>query len=152
MANYYHAWVFGKRKHEGQLDDSGRDYFERHCINVSDILRKVTSNPDIIIAGLLHDTLEDTDTTYEELEKEFGETVANLVCEVTHEGEKDEYGYYFPRLNSKDAILIKFADRLSNLSRMVPWSDARQGQYLKKSKFWKDGSDIVESAHSGEKT
>ena len=57
--------------------------------------------------------------------------------EVTQEEvEKDQKGYYFPRLKSKEAILIKFADRLSNLSRMSSWNMKRQEQYLRKSKFW----------------
>jgi hypothetical protein len=57
------------------------------------------------------------------------------------ESEKDSYGYYFPRLKSQKAITIKFADRLSNLSRMNAWDEERRRQYLAKSKFWKDGSD-----------
>ena len=97
----------------------------------------MTTDENIICAELLHDTIEDTDTTYEELVEEFNKTVADLVMEVTHEGSKDDFGYYFPRLKSKDAILIKFADRLSNLSRMEEWDDTRQKQYLKRSKFWK---------------
>ena len=53
------------------------------------------------------------------------------------EGKKDEKGYWFPRLKSKDAIIVKFADRLSNLSRMDVWDEERQQHYLKKSKFWR---------------
>ena len=131
------AEKFGREKHKGQLDDEGSDYFNVHCRGVFGILLCVTDNPHVLVAGLLHDTLEDTKTTYEELEKEFGKKVADLVNEVTHEGKKDEVGFYFPRLKSKEAILIKFADRLSNLSRMNAWPKERQEHYLKKSKFWK---------------
>ncbi len=88
-------------------------------------------------AGLLHDTIEDTNTTYEELVQFFGNRVADLVMEVTHEGQKNSKGFYFPRLKSKEGILIKFADRLSNLSRMSTWNEDRKAQYLRKSNFWK---------------
>ena len=127
---------FAREKHKGQLDDEGKDYFF-HLEQVVDILQSVTDDEEIIASAYLHDTLEDTNTTYNELVEEFGVVVADLVNEVTHEGQKDEKGFYFPRLKSKKAILIKFADRLSNISRMNNWSESRKKQYLKKSKFWR---------------
>lgn len=135
------AYEFAYIKHKGQLDDNGKSYFDSHIIQVVDILYKVTKDKNILATALLHDTLEDTDTTLKELEKEFGKRIAGLVYELTHEGKKDHYGYYFPRLKSQKAILIKFADRLSNLSRMEAWDDKRRKHYLKISKFWKDGND-----------
>lgn len=135
------ALDFAEYKHRGQLDDCGKSYFEVHICQVADILSRITMDDDIICAGLLHDTLEDTETTFKELQKEFGLRVADLVYQVTHDGTNDNYGYYFPRLEMKDAILIKFADRLSNLSRMEAWAIPRQEQYLSKSKFWNDGQD-----------
>ncbi len=128
---------FAKLKHKGQLDDCGKDYFEGHLLQVYNIVFQITDDDEILSAALLHDTIEDTDTTYDELYQIFGKRVADLVHEMTHEGKKDNIGFYFPRLKSKDAILIKFADRLSNLSRMQNWNLERQDQYLKKSKFWK---------------
>ena len=131
------AKIFGAVKHKDQLDDEGKDYFMTHCYQVFNILMNITDDIDILRAGLLHDTLEDTNTTYEELEEKFNTRVADLVLEVTHEGTNDQHGYYFPRLKSRDAILIKFADRLSNLSRMEAWAPKRQQQYIKKSIFWR---------------
>lgn len=133
MASAY----FAKTKHEGQLDDDGKPYFG-HCMQVYDILKMLGCEEHVLVAGMLHDTIEDTDTTYEELVWRFGSKVADLVMEVTHEGKKDQHGYYFPRLKSREGILIKFADRLSNLTRMDSWPQERQEQYLRKSKFWKD--------------
>ena len=130
------AQGFAKNKHSSQLDDSGKPYFT-HLEQVVSILKQVTDDEDIICAAYLHDTLEDTETTVKELVTKFGERIANLVCEMTHAGKKDEHGYYFPLLKSREAILIKFADRLSNLSRMESWDAKRQEQYLRKSKFWK---------------
>jgi len=135
------AYDFAQNKHGEQLDDSGKSYFIAHICQVAEILSKVTNDDDIICAGLLHDTLEDTDTLFVELQTRFGLRVADMVYQVTHDGTNDNYGYYFPRLESKDAILVKFADRLSNLSRMESWDKDRQEQYLKKSKFWKDEVD-----------
>lgn len=132
-----YAIEFAKEKHENQLDDGGLPYFN-HLEQVANIVKLVTNDKNIIAAAYLHDTLEDTDTKFSELCDLFNPIVANLVYEVTHEGEKDNLGYYFPRLKSRDAILIKFADRLSNLSRMEPWTEKRQKHYLRKSKFWKD--------------
>lgn len=135
------AIKYGLEKHRGQKDDSGHDYFTEHCLGVGNIIEMVTQDPEVIAAAILHDVIEDAGVTRDELAKAFTERVADLVYEVTHEGAKDGYGYFFPRLESKDAILIKFADRLHNLSRMEPWPEKRRKQYLKKSKFWNDGKD-----------
>ena len=136
------AFWFAHRNHLGQKDDNGRDYYHAHLIPVYNAVCALTDNQDIRIAALLHDVLEDTDATYEELAKEFGFVVADLVMEVTQEGQKDSYGYYFPRLKTEGGILIKLCDRASNISRMQTWSNGRKRQYLKRTKFWKDGSDI----------
>lgn len=128
---------FASMKHANQKDDNGESYYHAHLLPVAMIVRLVTNNPKVIAAAYLHDTLEDTDTTYAELVENFGQIVADLVNEVTHEGAKDDKGFYFPRLQTRDGILIKFADRLSNLSRMQSWDEKRQQHYLKRSKFWK---------------
>ncbi len=109
------ASVFAFSKHKGQLDDSGISYFNAHILQVVRILKQITNDSDIISAGYLHDTLEDTDTIYDELKQEFNKRIADLVLELTHERKPDNKGYYFPRLKSRDAVLVKFADRLSNL-------------------------------------
>jgi len=135
------AASFGARKHKGQLDDDGKPYFE-HCYQVVDLLQYVTFDEDILCAGYLHDTIEDTDTTYEELKEEFNERIADLVLEVTHDDFGDK-GHVFPRLHSKEGIMIKFADRLSNISRMSNWEEERKIHYLRRSKFWKASLDDV---------
>ena len=109
-----------------------------HILPVGEAVSILTNDEDIICAAFLHDILEDTNTTYEELVKEFGKRVADFVNEVTHEGKEDEYGFYFPRLKSKEAIMIKLIDRASNISRMNSWDEKRKKQYLKRTKFWKD--------------
>jgi len=132
------AYLFAKKKHGNQLDDEGKNYFTFHVYRVYRCLETlVPGEYELLCAALLHDTLEDTDTTYAELVKEFGKDIAELVNEVTHEGKPDDKGYFFPRLNSKRGIMLKFADRLSNLSRMNSWNIKRAEQYLRKSKFWR---------------
>lgn len=139
MIKIERAREFAKERHKDQVDDYGLPYFEAHLEQVVNILKQITDDEDVMCAGYLHDTIEDTETTFEELQINFGFKVAKLVMEVTHEGQADHYGYYFPRLESKRGIMIKFADRLSNLSRMKCWSQDRQKHYLKKSVFWKTG-------------
>lgn len=129
------ALEFASIKHEGQLDDQGRPYFFAHIIQVYSLLKDVTDDEETLCAGILHDTLEDTDTTYEELVHEFNKVIADLVLELTYQGDK-ETGRYFPLLNSHKAIIVKFADRLSNLVRMVDWPGDWQQGYLRNSVFW----------------
>jgi len=138
------AIVFGAKAHDGQLDDAGKDYFMTHCWQVYEIV-KVLYPEDFALqtAALLHDTLEDTDITYEVLLEEFGGDVADLVHEVTHERRADDTGWYFPRLHSIRGIVLKFADRASNLSRMERvWDEARVQKYIKKSTFWQSEEQI----------
>jgi GTP pyrophosphokinase len=132
------AWLFAHKAHENQKDDSGCPYFQAHCSVVGDVIREFTDDAEVIAAAYLHDVLEDTNVKPEELERLFGKRVKDLVVELTHEGNPDSYGYYFPNLKSRDAILIKFIDRASNLSRMDVWEKDKQEHYLRKSKFWKD--------------
>ena len=76
---------FAREKHEGQLDDAGLDFFNEHVNKVGKMISITTNDSDIISAAYLHDTIEDTDTTYYELTKEFNKRVADLVMEVTFE-------------------------------------------------------------------
>ena len=132
------AITFGVKAHSGQLDDAGKDYFMTHCWQVYEIIKILYPDDFALqIAALLHDTLEDTDVTYQVLLEEFGIDVADLVHEVTHERNTDDTGWYFPRLHSIRGIVLKFADRASNLSRMEEvWDEKKVQKYIKKSTFW----------------
>ena len=129
-------------KHKGQFRDDGTTPYFSHPFQVAQILKMINHfDPNLIAAGYLHDVLEDTETTYEELLAEFNQDIADLVNEVTDEGKRDSYGKYFPRLKTQRGVMLKFADRLSNLSDMSSWDEKKVQWYLNKSKFWKDGSD-----------
>ncbi len=119
------AFEFGYRHHEGQKRKSGKPYFE-HCIAVAEILASWNMDPTMIIGGLLHDTIEDTQASHSDLVENFGEDVAILVEGVTKLGdiefstrEEQQAGNFMKMLLSvaKDlrVIIIKFADRLHNM-------------------------------------
>ncbi|MFQ6613838.1 MAG: HD domain-containing protein, partial [Fidelibacterota bacterium] len=120
------AYAFGTRAHEGQKRRSGRPYFE-HCLAVGKTLAEWNMDPVTIMGGLLHDTVEDTEVTKEELEREFGEDLTSLVDGVTKLGgiefssrKEKQAGNFMKLLLSvaKDmrVIIIKFADRIHNMS------------------------------------
>ncbi len=77
------AYRFAEKAHSGQIRASGEPYVT-HCVGVADILvEKFMPAPYVIVAGLLHDVVEDTDVTLEQLKRDFGETVTKLVDSVT---------------------------------------------------------------------
>ena len=122
------AYDFAKHYHTGQKRSSGKPYFE-HCLAVGQILAQWGMDHNTIIAGLLHDTIEDTDVSYQDIEKKFGKDIAELVDGVTKLGgikfsskQAKQAGNFMKLLLSvaKDlrVIIIKFADRLHNMRTM----------------------------------
>lgn len=119
------AYIFSARAHKGQVRLSGEPYLS-HPLEVAGILAKLKLDVITISAGLLHDTIEDTLTTYDELQKYFGEEIAMLVDGVTKIGRMsfhsrhEEQAENFRKMilaMAKDirVILIKLADRLHNM-------------------------------------
>jgi (p)ppGpp synthase/HD superfamily hydrolase len=103
-----------------------------HFLEVYDILRNEfgIDNENVLVAALLHDTLEDTKTTYGEIEKAFSKEVADLVDEVSHpknynEEQKKEY-YEKIKHISPEAKMIKLADFKSHLVKFI---GAFSGEY-----------------------
>lgn len=76
------AFELARLKHEGQFRKSGDPYIQ-HPLEVAYMLAELHSSPTTIVAGLLHDLLEDTDLTPEDMKKQFGEEVVNIVDGVT---------------------------------------------------------------------
>lgn len=119
------AYHFADQKHEGQVRKSGDPYIS-HCIGVAEILAELQAGPITICAGLLHDTIEDTPTTKEEIEKNFGKEVAVLVEALTKVTRLSDYkNVEFTAENhrkifvamAKDVrvIIVKLSDRLHNM-------------------------------------
>ena len=120
------AYDFANEKHKGQLRKSGEPYII-HPLQVAYILTTIDMDEATICAALLHDVVEDTEITHEDLIKEFGEEIANLVDGVTKlsklqeyttikEQQVEDYRKMFLAMG-KDirVILIKLADRLHNM-------------------------------------
>jgi guanosine-3',5'-bis(diphosphate) 3'-pyrophosphohydrolase len=119
------AYVFSMKKHGAQTRASGDPYFS-HPVEVAGILTRLKLDGASIATGLLHDTVEDTDTTLEEIEKLFGGEVAGLVDGVTKlsrvelQSDDEHQAENFLKLllaMSKDirVLLVKLADRLHNM-------------------------------------
>ena len=119
------AYGYGCQMHEGQKRRSGEDYFT-HPVAVAAILTEQRLDDASIITALLHDTIEDTKSTYTEVARQFGEEVAELVDGVTKltnlqltstETKQSENFRKLFMAMSKDlrVILVKLADRLHNM-------------------------------------
>jgi len=139
------AYEFAENAHSGQKRKSGEDYFV-HCAEVARILVDLKLDTSTIAAGLLHDVVEDTPVTLEELEQTFGPEIAALVDGVTKiekiplkredseelrgrpRDREAEFLRKTLRAMSDDVrvILIKLADRLHNLRTLGHLSRERQ--------------------------
>ena len=121
------AYTFAKTKHDGQLRNSGEPYFT-HVLAVADNCAALGMDIETIIAGMLHDVLEDTDATEEEMQKEFGDNILFLVKGVTKLGKVKYRGQerhveslrkFFVALSEDLRVLIiKLADRLHNVQTL----------------------------------
>ncbi|MBE1236261.1 bifunctional (p)ppGpp synthetase/guanosine-3',5'-bis(diphosphate) 3'-pyrophosphohydrolase [Phaeovibrio sulfidiphilus] len=119
------AYVFAMKVHGSQVRHSGDSYFS-HPLEVAGILTNYRLDCATIVAALLHDTVEDTDTTLDDIRKLFGQDVANLVDGVTklnrlqissdHAKQAENFRKLLIAM-SKDirVLLIKLADRLHNM-------------------------------------
>lgn len=119
------AYVFSVKSHGEQMRHSGDPYYA-HPVEVAGILTQLKLDEPSICTALLHDVLEDTDTSYEELSDMFGEEIAALVEGVTKLGQVELSGQAskqaenfqkFVLAMSKDlrVLIVKLADRLHNM-------------------------------------
>ncbi len=128
------AYVYGLKKHGNQLRASGDPYFS-HPVEVAGILSEMKLDTASIVTGLLHDTLEDTDATRDEIAGMFGEDIARLVDGVTKlsrlevQSESTKEAENLRKLvlaMSSDirVLLVKLADRLHNMRTLHHIKDA----------------------------
>ncbi|MCH2549540.1 MAG: bifunctional (p)ppGpp synthetase/guanosine-3',5'-bis(diphosphate) 3'-pyrophosphohydrolase [Alphaproteobacteria bacterium] len=119
------AYDFSEKAHGGQRRDSGDSYFS-HPLEVADILTDYRLDGASIVTALLHDTIEDTDTSQAEIKKIFGDEISQLVDGVTkltrielqsNKAKQAENFRKFVLASSRDirVLLIKLADRLHNM-------------------------------------
>jgi len=140
---FLRAVAFAAEKHRLQrrLDVEASAYIN-HPIALANVLKSEggISDPIVLCAALLHDTIEDTKTTYEELRKEFGPEIADVVAEVTDDKDLQKEArkraqVEHAHLKSPRAKLVKLADKICNLRDMVErppaeWSLGRKQEYF----------------------
>ncbi|XP_008555168.1 guanosine-3',5'-bis(diphosphate) 3'-pyrophosphohydrolase MESH1 isoform X1 [Microplitis demolitor] len=138
---------FAAKKHKNQRrHDLEQTPYINHPIGVASILTEEGKvyDPNVIVAALLHDTVEDTETTMEEIEREFGEKIKSIVSEVTDDKSlpsqerKRLQVVHTPHI-SHEAKLVKLADKIYNLrdlqrSTPVGWTTTRVYNYFQWSK------------------
>ena len=135
------AFEYANKAHAEQRRKSGEPYII-HPVSVSCIIAQIGLDVDSVIAGLLHDTIEDTGATVEEIARLFGEPVALLVDGVTRltkmsdisvgsreEAQREDLRKMFVAM-AKDirVIIIKLADRLHNMRTSQYWKTEKQQQ------------------------
>lgn len=130
------AYEYADNLHSGQKRQSGEPYIS-HPLNVAYILAEMHADKDTICAGLLHDTLEDTDITKEDISHDFNQNIANLVDGVTklskmNFSSKQDQNYANTRkiitgiTEDVRIIIIKLADRLHNMRTLQFKSEFKQ--------------------------
>ncbi len=133
------AYLFAEKKHKGQYRKSGEDYII-HPLHVALILTTIYADSETIQAALLHDVLEDTECSVDEMQENFGGEVTRLVQGVTklskiHFSTENEYliDYYKKIIVgiSEDVrvIIVKLADRLHNMRTL--WALPEEKQKIK---------------------
>ena len=129
------AFKFANKAHRGQKRKSGHDFIV-HPVEVAYHLARLELEPNVIVAGLLHDVIEDTNTTNKEIEKKFGMEVSKLVSSLTklnitednineHVEKKNLRNFLVSMAEDVRVAIIKLADRLHNVETL---------QYLDKEK------------------
>ncbi|MBQ2660074.1 bifunctional (p)ppGpp synthetase/guanosine-3',5'-bis(diphosphate) 3'-pyrophosphohydrolase [Candidatus Saccharibacteria bacterium] len=140
------AIAFATKAHEGQLRKSGEPFIN-HPLAVKKILEEWGMDEDTVTAGILHDTVEDTPTTLEDIKREFGESVAFLVDGVTKLGAARsgmrDIDTYLPETRDNflrlmialgadiRVLIIKLADRLHNLRTLAALPPDKQKKIAK---------------------
>jgi (p)ppGpp synthase/HD superfamily hydrolase len=137
------AYNFAATRHSGQFrkGEAGEPYVN-HLAEVAQLVAQATAGGDVdlVIAAVLHDTVEDTRTTFDEIEAAFGPRVASLVGEVTDDkslekAERKRLQIEHAGHASTGAKIIKIADKTSNLRALassppVGWAAQRRAEYL----------------------
>jgi len=124
MNRIEHAIVYATEKHSGQLRKGTFLPYIVHPMEVFSILSRISDDEDLLIAGILHDTVEDTDASYDEISALFGDRVAELVGAHTSDKTVDwwesrQRAIEHLRTAERSVKLLVLADKLSNLRSMA---------------------------------
>jgi len=126
---------FIRKKHGEQKRIQGTLYY-LHPVAVSKILESKGFSKDYQIAGLMHDLLEDTDTTYDELLGISNIEIAEAVRLVTKEENYNMFEYMDRIKKNYMARMVKLADRIHNLSEVHLASERFQDKYIRETERW----------------
>ena len=125
-SNLHRAINYADVQHAGQIRKSlDKEPFITHCLNVGNILAKTHSSENAIVAGILHDTIEDTTVTKNDLIKVFGQKIAELVDFVTEHNPSDDWMErckdYIDNLKKapQEALCVSAADKIDNMNSMA---------------------------------
>lgn len=132
------AELYCKKMHTGQVRKYTNEPYHTHPIAVCHILAHHGANEVTQVAGLLHDIIEDTTGTYEEIETRFGKSIADLVLEVTdvstlsdgNRKTRKELDLQHLRKSSPEGATIKLADLLHNTRSIVKYDPNFAKVYL----------------------
>jgi GTP pyrophosphokinase len=130
------AFDFSKKAHAGQKRASGRDYFNDHCLGVANHLIDLGMDSNLVCAGLLHDTIEDTDKTLGDIKQNFNEEIAYLVEGVSKLDKIQYFGnerhveslrkFFIAVAGDLRVVILKLADRWHNLETLQHLNKERQ--------------------------
>jgi len=125
------AELFAKKKHSGMMRKDGTTSYSKHLEDVVNRLKSLgVIDQELLCAGWLHDTIEDTDTSFDELHDQFGSRVAVLVLSLSKDmslprkKREKEYGKQLKEA-SFDAKLIKLCDISANLSALKNYNTSK---------------------------
>ena len=125
------AELFAKKKHSGMMRKDGTTPYSKHLEDVVNRLKSLgVIDEELLCAGWLHDTIEDTDTTFDDLFEQFGSRIAVLVSTLSKDmsmTRKQRERIYVKQLkeSSFDAKLIKLCDISANLSDLKNWNASK---------------------------
>jgi len=131
------VFEYAKQKHKNQFRKDGITPYFTHSHDVSVQVAKISNSETLFHTALLHDVVEDTDTTITEIRENFGAEIAYLVAELTKDKEererlklsKKEYTLYMMVKMSNDALIVKLCDRYCNIKDLINQHDEEFTNY-----------------------
>ncbi|MFX0069947.1 MAG: HD domain-containing protein [Candidatus Hermodarchaeota archaeon] len=141
FSRYWEALTFAAQNHGLTLRKDEKTPYIVHPLRITAILRAAGfseyEHEDLMIAALFHDLVEDTNVSIKEITNKFGTKVSSIVEELSKpkQGNKDEWLKTFDKY-SKEAQIIKMADRIDNLMDMKieSWSNEKKKSYAEQAK------------------
>lgn len=143
----WEAFLYASEMHAGQKDRAGKPYI-LHPVHVAVFTAEQTDDPEIITAAMLHDTIEDTDATLEDIRSRFGNRITEIVDRMSRREGEDYFRYVRRTAENPDAALVKRADLRHNMdfSRLASPTE----QDYKRMEKYKKALEILDDAEKAE--